>query len=206
VQLDFHSADGKGSVPWGDLFWGKEAPPSRCRLLPHWPRPSHTASPGRSLGMTVFGHPSPLEGKELGSGCRMADRESWWGERPSQHGAERARQGRAVDGTTSLSLRFPTISRERLHSSGTQEEVLPREGGVLMLEGPVMCGRRLGEHRGGRPASQFLTGIRGRNPSCCSASPAQSQWGTTAEGAGWLEHPSRAHVFCASCAAPGGHL
>ena len=105
VRLDFHSADGKGGVPWGDLFWGKEAPPSRCRLLPHWPRPSHTASPGRSLGMTVVGHLSPLEGKELGSGCRMADRESWWGGRPSQHGAERARQGRAVDRTTSLSPR-----------------------------------------------------------------------------------------------------
>ena len=42
-------------------------------------------------------------------------------------------QGAAVDVTTCLSLRFPSMGRESLQSSGTQEEVLPGEGGVLRL-------------------------------------------------------------------------
>ena len=37
-------------------------------------------------------------------------------------------QGGAVDGTTWLSLRFPSTGRESLQSSGTQEEVLPVGG------------------------------------------------------------------------------
>lgn len=155
VQLDVHSANGKGSVPWGDLVWEKEAPPSRRRLPPHWPRPGHTASPGRSLGTSVVGLPCPLEGEELGRWVSSGRQRELVRKKAISARGRACQQGRAVDGTTCLSLRLPSMGRESLQSSGTQEEVLPREGRVLRLcvgWGAVMGGgRRLGEHRGIHP-------------------------------------------------------
>lgn len=118
MRLDCHRADGKGSVPWGDLVWGKEAPPSRRRLLPHWPRPVTRPPLGGAWGRLLL-PPQSFGGKGREPVGRKA----------ISARAEHARQGRAVDETTSLSLRFPSMGRGRLQSCGTQEDVLPgREG------------------------------------------------------------------------------
>lgn len=93
--------------------------------------------------------------------CPWASRVTFSG--PSRgKGAENpaSREGHRQDGERGSPVGAPlhlgsvpgtATGKERLQPNGTQEEVLPGEGGVLRLEGPVMVeATDGGEHRGGR--------------------------------------------------------
>ena len=128
VQLDFRSAAGKGSVPWGDPVWGKEAPPSRRRLPPHWPRPSHTASPGRSL---LLASPVPWKERSWEGGKWPTERA---GEEEGHLSAQSVPAGR---GSGWDNLAFPAIPLDRQGKPAVKRDPRGgapcRRGGVLRL-------------------------------------------------------------------------